>query len=29
VASTIRQLGATIDHDWRNDGLRVTIVLPR
>ena len=29
VASTIRQLGATIDYDWRADGLRVTIILPR
>lgn len=28
VTSTIRQLGAAIDHDWRDDGLRVTIVLP-
>ncbi|AWW75624.1 hypothetical protein CD351_14400 [Erythrobacter sp. KY5] len=29
VATTIRQLGASIDHDWQGDGLRVTIVLPR
>lgn len=28
VASTIRQLGAAIDYDWRNDGLRVSITLP-
>ena len=29
VASTIRQLGASIEHDWRSDGLRVSITLPR
>lgn len=28
VASTIRQLGAAIDYDWRADGLRVKIILP-
>jgi len=29
VASTIRQLGATIDYHWQDEGLTVTIVLPR
>ncbi|GGD63952.1 GAF domain-containing protein [Erythrobacter arachoides] len=29
IASTIRQLQAHIDYDWRADGLRVTMLLPR
>ena len=29
VASTIRQLGASIDYDWKEEGLFVTIVLPQ
>ena len=28
VASTIRQLGATMEYDWREEGLVATIVLP-
>lgn|GEM_PF-612259 len=29
VASTIRQLGATMDYDWQDEGLVATIMLPR
>ena len=28
VASTARQLNASINHDWREDGLHVSVVLP-